>query len=286
MRLLRKTFHPFSRQELRTQIPVELNEDAHPIQSKTTESKFGKSIEYPKAFSYNANWDARLKLSTDPLSPYFEGFRRLRVSILYPSSGVPPRTLLVTSVVPNEGKGFVCANLGVALSQDIEHHALIVDTDLRRPSMAQLFGLSNELGIVDHLQDNVDLTLIIQDTGQPKLSLIPCGPPPSNPSELIGSRKMSALIDELKGRYQDRIILFDSPPNIVASETSVLAKQLDGVVLVIRHGAAKKEMVKDCIDSIGPEKIRAVIYNGYPENKIKIFLNKKLKYGNYHYYYY
>jgi protein-tyrosine kinase len=232
----------------------------------------------------NYLWDPRLRLSTDPQTPFFESFRRLRVSILYPTSNPQPKTLLVTSTVPNEGKGFICANLGIALSQDMEHHALIVDTDFRRPSMAQLFGRSNEIGLIDHLQDNVDLSVLIQKTGQPKLSILPCGKPPLNPSELIGSSRMASFVFELKERYQDRIIIFDSPPSIVASETSVLAKQLDGVILVIRHGAAKKEIVKDCVDTLGHEKIIAIIYNAYPENKIEAFLNNKMKYGYYHYY--
>jgi capsular exopolysaccharide synthesis family protein len=246
---------------------------------------FNDEKDNAEALFDNKLWDPRLKISTDPMSPFFESFRRLRVSILYPTTDHKPRTFLVTSAVPNEGKGFICANLGIAISQDMEHHALIVDADFRRPSLAQLFGLRNEFGLVDYLQGNVDLSFLIRKkTGQPKLSIIPCGTPPPNPSELIGSSRMVTFINELKERYQDRIILFDSPPSIVASETSVLAKQLDGVILVIRHGAAKKEVVREFLDNVGREKIYAVIYNACPDNIIETFLNKKSKYSYYHYY--
>ncbi len=236
-------------------------------------------------FSVNDQWDQRLQLSTNPHSPFFERFRNLRAPILYPTSGQQPKTILITSTMPNEGKGFVCANLGIALSQDLEHHALMVDCDLRRPSLAQLFGLTNETGLVDHLQDNVDPSLLIRKTGQPKLSLLPSGKPPGNPSELLGSGRMITFINELAERYQDRIILFDSPPNIVASETSILAKHLDGVIIVVRHGASKREDVKKLVDTIGPENILGLVYNAYPENAMNAIINKKMGYGYDQYYY-
>jgi len=245
-----------------------------------------KKDSHSSNFFVNDSWDLRLQLSTDPHSPFFEKFRTVRSRILYPSSGQPPKTILVTSVMPSEGKGFVCANLGIALSQDMEHHALMVDCDLRRPTLAQVFGLTNETGLVDHLQDGVDLSLLIRKTGQAKLSMLPSGKPPQNPSELLSSSRMISFINELAERYQDRIILFDSPPNIVASETSVLAKHIDGVILVIRHGVSQKEDVKKLVETLGPENILGLVYNAYPENKMITFLNKKkMGYGYNQYYY-
>ena len=192
---------------------------------------------------------------------------------------------MVTSVMPSEGKGFVCANLGIALAKDMEHYALLVDCDLRRPNLARMFGLSNETGLVDHLEDNIDLSLLIRKTSQDKLSLLPSGTPPENPSELLSSARMIKLIDELAERYQDRIILFDSPPNIVASETKILAKHLDGVIIVIRHGVAKKEDVKKLVDTVGPDSIIGLVYNAFPEDKLNTLLNYKAKYGYDKYYY-
>jgi len=235
--------------------------------------------------SADDRWDPRLQLSTDPHSPFFERFRSLRAPILYPASGQQPKTILITSATPNEGKGFICANLGIALSQDLGHHALMVDCDLRRPALAQLFGHNNETGLTDHLQDNIDLSLLIRKTSQPKLSLLPSGKPPENPAELLTSARMLQFINELAERYQDRIILFDSPPNIVASETSILAKHLDAVVLVVRHGAAKKEDVKKLVDIIGPDNILGLVYNAYPESALNTYLNKKIGYGYDSYYY-
>lgn len=231
------------------------------------------------------HWDERLSMSTDPDSPVAEFFRRLRSKILHPVTGAPPRVILVTSVGPEEGKGFVCANLGVALAQGLEHHALIVDCDLRRPALAKLFGLSNEVGLVDYLQDKVEIEKLIRKTSLPKLSIVPGGKPPKNPAELLDSKLMIALVDELRMRYDDRFILFDTPPNIVASETSVLAQKVDGVVLVVRWGGAGREQVKSLVELIGKEKIIGIVFNAFEENMLDRYLKKKgYKYDSYYSY--
>lgn len=230
-------------------------------------------------------WDDRLRMSTDPASPVAEIFRRLRAKILHPDNGTPPRVILVTSVGPEEGKGFVCANLGVALAQGLEHHALIVDCDLRKPALAKLFGSSNEVGLVDYLKDKVKIEKLIRKTSLPKLSIIPGGKPPKNPAELLDSKLMVALVDELKTRYDDRFILFDTPPNIVASETSILAQKVDGVVLVVRWGGAGRDQVRSLVNLIGKEKIIGIVFNAFEENMLERYLKKKgYKYDSYYSY--
>lgn len=232
-------------------------------------------------------WDRRLQLSAGTNSLFFESFRRLRASIMYPSSGKRPKTILVTSAAPHEGKGFVCANLGIALSQGMDNHVIMVDCDLRHPTLAGVFGVSGNTGLVDYLQEDVELSMLIRKTGQPKLSLIPGGHPPKNPAELLESSKMTSLISELAGRYSDRFVLFDSPPEIVASETGTLAKSIDGVVLVVRYGVSKKDHLKKFAEALGKDKILGVVFNGFPENSVGAFLEKKLGYGyGYGYYHY
>jgi len=260
-------------------------EDRHVTQdSEGGEPSPKTAVQGSAAFLASGNWDERLRIATDPCAQYLEHFKRLRASILHPPSGIPARTILVTSVAPNEGKGFVCANLGVALSQGVEYHALLVDCDLRRPTLAPLFGLSNDTGIVDHLRNDVDLSLLVRKTGQEKLSLIPSGKPPRNPAELLDSLKMKDLIAEVAERYRDRIVIFDSPPNIVASETSILAKQVDGVIVVVRSGYSRREHVKKLIDSIGPEKVLGVVFNAHKENKVKTLISEKVGYDYSAYY--
>jgi len=207
-------------------------------------------------------WDERLEGINSGINPLAENFRTLRTRILHPVAGPPPRSLLITSASPAEGKSFVCANLGIAIAQGVEQYALMVDCDLRRPALGQLFGLPNDRGLVDHLANGEDLANLILKTGVYKLSLIPGGTPPDNPSELLDSERMVALVDELVARYQDRLILLDSPPLQAASETAVLARHVDGVVLVARWGGGRKEHIKALVDTIGREKIVGVVFNG------------------------
>lgn len=244
-------------------------------------------IEVPQRPFNSHEWDGRLKLATKADSTVIEAFKRLRNKILFPASGTPPKTILITSAIPGEGKGFVCANLGVVMAQGMEHYSLMVDCDLRRPTLANLFGVSSDLGLVNHLKSNTPLERIIFPTGHPKLSLIPSGPPPDNPAELLNSNRMIGLIEELTSRYQDRFILLDTPPFLAASETTILAKHVDAVILVVRWGHADREQVKDLVDTLGKDKIAGLVFNAYEANELEVLLSKKGHYGyKYDTYYY
>lgn len=208
-------------------------------------------------------WDDRLTLATVTTGPVAESIRALRTRILFPPSGKIPRTLLVTSASPGEGKSFICANLGISLAQGVDNHCLLVDCDLRKPAQHNLFGLNNAMGLSDYLQHKRQLPDLLLPSGVEKLSILPAGPRSINPAELLSSATMSSLVDELSHRYEDRIVLLDSPPLHAASETAVLAQHVDGVVLVVRYGASRREYVKALADAIGREKILGVVFNAY-----------------------
>ncbi len=231
--------------------------------------------------SSSGSWDERLSQATMVTGPAAESFRTLRSRILHPSSGVVPRSLLITSAVPGEGKSFVCANLGVVLAQGMDHYCLMVDCDLRKPALHRLFGLPLHQGLVNYLRDGDDLTSMIMSAGVETLSLLPAGPPPVNPAELLGSERMTRLVEELENRYDDRIILLDSPPMQAASETAVLARQVDGVILVVRWGGSRRENLHKLVELIGPERIVGVVFNAFETN----ILDEKL-FGSYEYYAY
>lgn len=247
---------------------------------------FGKKIDShgcnQKTFT---NWDERLQKSVLLSGQAVENFRTLRTRILYPAEGKPPRSLLVTSAAPGEGKSFVCANLGILLAQGIKEHSLVVDCDLRNPSMHNLFGLKNDTGLVDYLANRYELPEVIVKTGADKLSLLPAGPIPENPAELLGSARMLHLARELVGRYEDRIVILDSPPLQAAAETAILAKHVDGVVVVVRWGGSRREHVRELVELVGREKIIGVVFNSRKVSKIESFLfgNNKDKYYYYGY---
>lgn len=208
-------------------------------------------------------WDDRLVLATTTTGPVAESIRALRTRILYPSDGPVPRSILVTSAAPGEGKSFICANLGISLAQGMDNYCLLVDCDLRRPAQHELFGLSNRAGLSDYLQRKKRMSELLVPSGVEKLSILPAGSMSINPAELLSSASMISLVDEISKRYEDRIVLLDSPPLHAASETAVLAQSVDGVVLVVRYGASRREYVKALAEIIGREKILGVVFNAY-----------------------
>jgi capsular exopolysaccharide synthesis family protein len=145
----------------------------------------------------------------------------------------------------------------------MDQHALLVDCDLRRPTLAALFGITKNTGLVDHLRDNVELSKLIDKTAVEKLTILASGLPPSNPAELLSSSRMHALVEELSCRYDDRIIIFDSPPMLIAAETTVLAGLVDGVILVVRQGVSRKMEIQKLIDKIGKERIIGIVFNDH-----------------------
>jgi exopolysaccharide/PEP-CTERM locus tyrosine autokinase len=246
----------------------------------------GKVEETPPALAVvERQWDERVlqAVNFSPLAS--EAFRVLRSKILVPSDGRPaPKTIVVTSVLPQEGKSFVSANLGIVLAQGIDQHALLVDCDLRLPTLANLFGIDNTHGLSDYLKNGTELSSLIHKTSMDKLSILTSGVSPVNPAELLGSTRMHELVSELARRYPDRFVVFDCPPLMVASESMTLAQVVDGVILVVRQGHAGKVLLEKAVSDIGKEKILGVVFNGHQTNPISAkLMNKSYSYyGNYY----
>jgi len=209
-----------------------------------------------------------------------EIFKTLRSRILHPSKGNrAPKTIMVTSAAAKEGKSFISANLGISIAQGMDQHCLLVNCDLRRPSLSSLFGLDGRHGLVDYLSDNVEIGTLLQKTFVNKLSILPSGKTPANPAELLSSSRMSSLISELAERYQDRFVIFDSPPVLLAAEAAVLTQLVDSVILVVREGVAGRYQIQKLLETIGKEKILGVVFNGHTTNVIERSLMKG--YGGY-----
>jgi protein-tyrosine kinase len=250
--------------------------------NRTRKPKSNSPVPHPLlTHGISSLWDERFVAGIEDYPGVAESFRRLRAKILHPTEGNLVRSILVTSASPAEGKSFVCANLSVIMAHGVGQHVLMVDCDLRRPSLAHFFGFERGAGLVDHLRDGTDISALIRNTGLDRLSVIPAGIPPENPSELLSSPAMSDLIKEVVSRYQDRFVILDSPPAQAASETAVLAQHVDKVVLVVRWGGSGREQVKKLVEQIGPEKILGVVFNAFEMN----IIDKRLQGEGYYKYY-
>jgi protein-tyrosine kinase len=190
-----------------------------------------------------------------------EQFRRLRTHVLKLNISDPPKTIMVTSATVGEGKTFVAANLAAGIAHDLHFHALLVDCDLRNPSLSHWFGVQNGHGLSDYLVGRGQLSELLRKTEMEKLSLLTGGSAQEKPAELIGSRKMEALIHELKLRYNDRYIILDATPLLATTEPELLARLVDGILIVVRAGVTPRETVKQAIASLDPNKILGFVLN-------------------------
>jgi polysaccharide biosynthesis transport protein len=189
-----------------------------------------------------------------------EAYRALRTSVLLSAAGSPPKTLLVTSGQPGEGKTTTVVNTAISLAQ-LGAEVLIIDADLRKPSIHKVFGLDPTQGLSTYLSRNASLESLIQSPALPHLSVMTSGPIPPNPAELISSEKMKAMLRILAERYDH--ILIDSPPLINVTDPVILSTEVDGVVLVVSWGKSTRDIarrVRSELTSVGA-KIFGVVLN-------------------------
>ena len=195
-----------------------------------------------------------------------ENFRHLRAQIVFPKSGQRQRLLMVTSALPDEGKTYVATNLAVSIALGIHEHVLLVDADFRRPAIHQIFGYPNASGLQEHLTGKMQLNDLIIPTKIDKLSILPAGTEPPNPSEVLSSEIMQETLKELKAHYEDRFIIIDTTPTQIASEASVLANYVDGIILVVMAQKTHRALIQTSIDSLGRKKILGMVFNGYEKS--------------------
>ncbi len=205
--------------------------------------------------------DKSLVSVLNPDSKEAEQFRLLKNNILFPETGLPPKSIMVTSSSPNEGKSFVASNLAASIAQSIDEYVVLMDCDLRKPTIHKVFGLPGKDGLSQYLLNQKPLSTMLLKTFINKLTILPAGPIPRNPSELLSSGHMRNLIHEMTLRYNDRYIIIDTPPPYITSEASVISRHVDGIIIVIRHGKTRKKDVADIIEIYGKEKIIGVVQN-------------------------
>jgi len=193
-------------------------------------------------------------------SPFTEAFRTLRTNIDFAGLDNPYRAILMTSAGPGDGKSTNVANLGVVMAQ-AGKKVLIMDCDLRRPTQHKIFHTDDLMGLTSVLVNDMDPSEVAQETKVPGLYLLPSGPIPPNPAELVGSQRMSTVISRAKEHFD--CVLVDSPPILMVTDATLLSTVVDGVVLVLKRGSTRIDAAKDAqdkLDKVGA-KILGVILN-------------------------
>lgn len=166
-----------------------------------------------------------------PSSPYAEAYRFLRTDLLFTCDEQPLQTLCIVTPKPGQGGTTTIANLAIALAE-ADRRVILVDADLRRPSLHRIFGLPSEPGLTNVLNNGTDLSEALHQTHVPNLLLLPAGPPGHNPSNLISSNRMRALMSELRERAD--LILLDTPSAIAFSDAAIIASMTDAALMVVR----------------------------------------------------
>ncbi len=210
----------------------------------------------------NASLSSYVVTVTDPESPAAEEYRKLKAMVIKLTKRDAARnSIMVTSCGSSEGKSLLSINLAVSLAQEVSHRALLIDADLRRPSLARYLGLDATVGLAECLRDGVDVSSAIIRTGVPKLDLLPAGSSVPNPVELLSSPKMKSILGDLKRRYPERYIIIDTPPILPFAETQVISLLAEGVLLVVREGAVTAPELRNAIDILQGTRILGITFN-------------------------
>ncbi len=205
-----------------------------------------------------------------------EVYKRIRTNLKFLIvDGNPPKTLLLTSAIEGEGKTIQVANLGIVLAGGGKR-VLLVDTDLRKPTLYRLFNIERKPGLTDFLVGDVEMDGVIKSTDIDNLFIIPSGSSPVSPPELLDSERMRKIIEDARSSYD--IVIFDSPPVLTCTDAPILSSMVDGVILVVEMKGPRRELVSSARMSLHDVKARV----------LACILNKASKgdhYGSYHYYY-
>ena len=223
-------------------------------------------------------------------SPISEAYRTLRTNVQFTGVDSETKTIMITSTGPREGKSTTISNLAVSIAQSGKS-VIVIDADMRNPTQHRIFGLDNREGLSVALVQDQDYLTYARGTSVQGLMVLTGGPIPPNPAELVGSKRMKRLIQEISEQFD--VVLIDTPPIIAVTDAAILAQEVDGVILVLASGEVNKEFAqraKELLDKVGAKILGAVLnkvemkssefYHYYNYNGSENLKNKKHKRNN------
>jgi non-specific protein-tyrosine kinase len=224
--------------------------------------------------------ESRPVSASQPRSPVAESYRTLRTNVQFASVDRPLRTLMITSADPNEGKTTVSANLAVVMAQ-AGRDVILLDCDFRRPSVHRSFGLPNRVGLSAlFYQSEIHLNGGLKSSGIDHLGVMTSGHLPPNPAELLGSKRMAAILAQMKEKAG--LIILDTPPTLAVTDASVLAPIVDGVLLVIEPGKTRAGTARQAVEQL--RRVNARLLGVVLNNLDLRRAGYRYRYSGYHYY--
>jgi protein-tyrosine kinase len=201
-------------------------------------------------------------------TPLLEDFRIIKRPLLQRAfgerspTGKPGNLIMVTSSLPGEGKTYTAINLAMSIAMELDHTVLLVDADVARPSVLRTLGLPTQRGLMDILvDDKLDMADVMLRTNVDTLSILPAGTSTPRATELLASSTMTNLVNEIANRYPDRVVIFDSPPLLLTSESRELASHMGQIVMVVEAQTTTQHAVKEALSQIEGFNNVNLIYN-------------------------
>lgn len=219
----------------------------------------------PPANSLTPTLDPRLVAGIAPQAEVAERYRLLRTRIKRAEHGRTMRSIVITSPAKGDGKSLTAANLALTMAQEFHQRVLLIDADLRRPSIARLFGVPEGPGLTEVLMGATDLEGALVHLPDQRLTILPAGAPAAQPAEMLGSASMRRVLESLRGRF-DRILI-DMPPVAPVADVHVLAPMADGLLMIVRAGSTPKPAIERALAGLDVSKVLGLVLNAAGDGK-------------------
>ena len=249
--------------DTREQVP------ARPVPAAEAPTQASTAVHVSRRVELNldALADTGIITPSAPRSALADQYRVIKRPLISNALGKGPATLkhgnliMVTSAMAGEGKTFTSVNLAMSIAAELDHTVMLVDADVARPSVPRVLGLPPGPGLLDILEGKVELSGALLRTNVDKLTILPSGTPHPRATELLASDAMGALLDDMATRYPDRIIIFDSPPLLLTTESRVLATHMGQIVVVVHAGRTLQSDVQHALSTIESCPVRMMVLN-------------------------